>query len=134
MPNQIINVSPKANNILGQFREDSIIIICDTELGEFSVSMPDGFLTKCHQLTFYNTGESDVTLNFPVQSLLYFFSGSVASVAIGGGESVDMFNEPVTGKWRSITDPAVRLIWEDNRLKGQVYQDGAWHTCIKGGY
>ena len=132
--NQIINISPKENNILGQFREDSIIVICDTEDGAFSVSMPEGFLTKCHNVTFYNTGTYDVTLNFPVQSMLYFYNGSVTSVAIGGGESVDIFNEPTSGKWRSITDPSVRLIWEDNPLKGQVYQDGEWHTCIKGGY
>jgi hypothetical protein len=32
------------------------------------------------------------------------------------------------------TDPKIRLIWEDSRLKVQVYEGSAWHTCIKGGY
>lgn len=32
------------------------------------------------------------------------------------------------------TDSIMRWIWEDDRMKGQVYIAGAWHTCIKGGY
>jgi len=134
MANQIINISPKTSNIQGLFREDEIIIVCDTTLGDFSTSMPEGYLSKCHKVSFYNIGTNDLTISFNPVSLLYFTTGSVSNVVIGGGNSVEMFNEPTSGKWRSITDPSVRLIWEDNRLKGQVYQDGEWHTCIKGGY
>jgi len=134
MPNQIINISPKDHNILGMFREDAVIVVCDTALGEFSTTMPEGFLIKCHTVRFFNIGTNDFTLNFQSKSRLYFYNGTVSNIIIGTGNSVEMFNEPISGKWRSITDPSVRLIWEDNRLKGQVYQDGGWHTCIKGGY
>ena len=134
MPNQIINISPKATNLKGAFVEDVIIILCDSTDGAFSAEMPEGFTSKCYAITFYNIGSNDFTHNFPTRSRLYFYNGYVANIVIGSGGSVDIFNEPVSGKWRSITDPSVRLIWEDNRLKGQVYQDGAWHTCIKGGY
>ncbi|MBN1294362.1 MAG: hypothetical protein JXB48_21175 [Candidatus Latescibacteria bacterium] len=134
MPNQIININPKETVFEGLFREDTIMIIADTSIGSFSSSMPEGFSQNCYSLTFYNIGTNDFNLSFKSSSLLYFNTGAVSSVSIGSGGSVNMFNETVSGKWRSITDPSVRLIWEDNRLKGQVYQDGAWHTCIKGGY
>lgn len=134
MANQIINILPTDSNLLGLFLEDSIMALCDTAVGAFSTTMPDGFLSKCHTVKFFNIGSNDFTINFQARSLLYFNAEYVANIVVGSGESFEAFNEPITGKWRAVTDPSVRLIWEDDRLKGQVYQDGAWHTCIKGGY
>jgi|WetSurSiteA1Bulk_404760.scaffolds.fasta_scaffold02877_3 hypothetical protein len=134
MPNQIINISPTMTNLLGSFTEDSVIILCDTSSGEFSSEIPDGFLSKCVNVKLFNIGIYDIVLNFKSKSLLYFYNGYISSVVIGAGQSFEMFNEPITGKWRSVTDPSIRLIWDDFRLKGQVYQDNAWHTCFKGGY
>lgn len=34
----------------------------------------------------------------------------------------------------TVNSSNTRLIWEDDRLKAQVYISGSWHTCIKGGY
>jgi hypothetical protein len=134
MPNQILNISSKNNNILGQFIEDTVFVLCDTTIGDFSVTMPEGSLSRCHSVRFDNIGDNEVTINFNNSSLLYFTTSYVSTITIGAGSAMSLFNEPITGKWYSVRDPSIRWIWEDNRLKGQVYQDGAWHTCIKGGY
>jgi hypothetical protein len=114
MSNQILNISPGNHNILGIFREDAVIVICDTASGEFSSVMPEGFLIKCHTVIFYNIGSNDFTLVFQSKSMLYFYNGYVSNIVIGAGNSVEMFNEPVSGKWRKITGSMARFIRMEN--------------------
>lgn len=104
MPNQIIPISPKNTNLIGQFREDMIFVLADTSLGAFSSTMPEGYLSKCFIVNVRNIGAPAFTLNFPEKSRLHYYDTSVTSVVIPSGRSIDFFNEPLSGKWRVCGD------------------------------
>jgi hypothetical protein len=104
--NQIITLSPQQPTLPGTLSSDSVIVLCDTSTGAFSVTMPDGFATECKVVIIKNTGLNNLTINFPAQSLLKLHDEVLQVETLYPGQSMDFANDPMSGYWYTLSDVA----------------------------
>jgi hypothetical protein len=86
-------------NLQGSFNSDSVLVLCDTSAGSFTVTMPAAQLPQVKTVTLKNDGANLVTVNFPIVSRLKTYNDLLQSVEITAGNSLTFLNDRLSGNW-----------------------------------
>lgn len=82
---QILNLTPYENTLIGKYiKTDTVIVLCDTTAGAFTVQLPDLTMAIDTRFLFKNVGVNDLTLKTVT------------------GQYMDGISEITFGQWKSI--------------------------------
>lgn len=96
---QVIKLSPSQPNITGLVSSDVALVLCDSDIDDFSISVPIGKSSIVRELRITNTGENNVFLVFDNNSPLFTSSGSVTTYTLIPDECIIICNDKLTGLW-----------------------------------
>lgn len=99
---QTIKLTPQQPNIAGLITSETVLVLCNTTIGEFSINVPIGKSSKSIELIIKNIGNNDLVLNFDRNSPLQNYLGNLTEYTLLSDECLRISNDKLTGLWHKI--------------------------------